>query len=96
MVTLPENLTATKFPGYFWDIKEEILYSMKIEGVLKELTKIPFGRLKCFTPHAWRMDCDIFCYRISVKGKPKYYTDRYLYSLKIEDSEIPVFNKEIE
>jgi len=96
MVTLPENLTATKFPGYFWDVKEHVLYSIKIGGVLKELTKIPFGRLTRFVPNAWRMDCDKFCYNISVKGRQNFYTDRYLYSLKIEDSEIPVFNKEKE
>ena len=37
MVTLPKDFVAIKFPGYFWNIKEQRLYSMKVTGVLRPL-----------------------------------------------------------
>ncbi len=89
MITLPKQLTATKYPGYFWDTEEHKLYSIKVGGVLKHLKVINFGKLQHFVYGAWRMDCDKWLYRVSVEGHSRYLTDRYLLSLTLEDSEIP-------
>lgn len=37
MVRLPSHLSATKFPGYFFDLEKKILYTMKMTGVLRPL-----------------------------------------------------------
>jgi hypothetical protein len=38
MITFPNNLTpVSDFPGYFWDVMEHKLYSIKVGGVLREL-----------------------------------------------------------
>jgi len=37
MVTLPKEFVATRYPGYFFNTKDDQLYSMKIDGVLKPL-----------------------------------------------------------
>lgn len=39
MVILPSDFTAIKYPGYFWNIKEKKLYTMKVTGVLRPLKK---------------------------------------------------------
>ncbi len=89
MITLPKQLTATKYPGYFWDTEEHKLYSIKVGGVLKHLKIIDFYRAQRFMFGAWRLDCDKWMYQVSVKGRKRYLTDRYLLSLTLEDSEIP-------
>ena len=62
MITLPINMTATKYPGYFWDVIEQRLYSLKVTGVLRpiKLTQ-PNNFNKLHEPG----------YRVSVNGKPK-------------------------
>lgn len=37
MIRFPKHFVKIKYPGYFWDVKEEILYSIKIGGELKPL-----------------------------------------------------------
>ena len=37
MVTLPDNFTMTKYPGYFWNVLDKKLYSIKVTGELKPL-----------------------------------------------------------
>jgi hypothetical protein len=38
MITFPNDLTPVPdFPGYFWDVTEHKLYSIKVGGVLREL-----------------------------------------------------------
>ena len=39
MITLLESLTATKYQGYFWGVKNQKLYSLKIAGELRELPR---------------------------------------------------------
>lgn len=73
MVTLPKDFVATRYPGYFWNVAEKKLYSIKVSGELRELkfskggdfgwVKIPPG------------------YKISVKGTRRYYTLDYLNKL---------------
>lgn len=92
MITLPKHLTATKYPGYFWDVTQFELYSIKIGGKLRLLRPKSFSFMKKFSPWVYQLDCDSFLYQVSHKGKRKYMTDKYLYSLKLEDSEIPYGN----
>lgn len=95
MVTLPENLTATKYPGYFWDVNEHVLYSLKVGGVLKPLKRRDVRYLARHVMWAWRLDCDQFYWQISVDGRKRIFTDKYLKGLKLEDSEIPVKQLEL-
>ena len=81
MVTLPETFTATKYPGYFWDTKGEMLYSLKTGGVLRPM--------KMTYPNRWN-NARLPYYGVSHEGKRRWLTITYLKSLKLEDSEIPV------
>lgn len=88
MITLPEGFTATKYPGYFFHVADRELYSIKIGGVMRKLKRINYGKACVFVPYMWKMECDTWCWQVSVKGHKKYLTDRYLYSLSIKDSVI--------
>ena len=81
MVRLPNVFIATKFPGYFWNTETQTLYSLKIDGVLKEL--------KMVYPNHFNM-IRMPGYRVSVKGRRKYLSIGYLKKLKPEFSVIPV------
>lgn len=37
MVILPPPFVKTKYEGYFWNLSDKKLYSLKIDGVLKPL-----------------------------------------------------------
>ncbi len=75
MVTLSIEFVKTKYPGYFWNTESQTLYSLKVDGVLKEI-KItnpnPFSRIT--EPG----------YRVSVKGKRRFMS---LSSLKKHNDE---------
>jgi len=69
MVTLPEEFVATRFSGYFWNIKDQRLYSIKVTGELKPLKHIKpnyFNRLQ-----------GTGGYRVSVRGYRRILTDEY-------------------
>ncbi len=73
MVTLPVDFVATKYPGYFWNVVEKKLYSIKVTGELKAMTFQKggnFGWIK--VPPG---------YKISVKGQRRMYTMDYLNKL---------------
>lgn len=82
MVTLPKNLTATIYPGYFWDVTNKDLYSIKT-GTLKKIKKNITNK---YTKHL----CYKYYFNISHKGKSKIFTDGYLESLTLQDSIIPI------
>lgn len=81
MVTLPPEYTATKYFGYFWNTKEQRLYSIKIGGVLRPL--------KFVNPNKWN-ELPSPAYRVSVKGRDRYLLISELKKLTIQDSIIPV------
>jgi len=85
MIKLPEDFTATKYPGYFWNVRTKKLYSIKIGGVLKPLT------LGTFIPAYSRL-CGPY-YRVSVKGTIRYLMLEDLNKLTVEDSVIEVEEK---
>lgn len=37
MIIFPYGYVATKYPGYFWNIKTQTLFSVKIGGELREI-----------------------------------------------------------
>lgn len=83
---LPRNMIATKFPGYFWDFKEKVLYSLKVGGVLRPM--------KVQKPFWLRIHGRSFLipegYRVSVRGKRRSLTFHYLWGLRPKVVEIPV------
>ena len=80
MVTLPKGFVATRFHGYFWNIIEKQLYSIKQTGVLRPL--------KHLNPNYWNNFKG--GYGVSVNGRRRYLRDEYLGKLVLEDSEIPI------
>ena len=73
MVTLPKDFVATRYPGYFWNVVEKKLYSIKVTGELRPMAFHKGGNF------GWvRVEPG---YQISVKGKKRTYTMDYLGSL---------------
>jgi hypothetical protein len=75
MIVFPNGFVKTKYPGYFWNIETQSLYSIKIGGELRKLT------LK----HAWYDHASGRQippgYRVSVKGVYRLLTLTYLTAL---------------
>lgn len=93
MVTLPKRFVAVKYPGYFWDMQDKVLYSIKISGVLKPLkhTKTFFttSRRGHLQPLEDKVHGVQGGYQVSYKGRSRKLTDAYLHSLTYTDSVIP-------
>ena len=79
MITFPSPFTATKFPGYFWNTETHTLFSIKVQGILREL--------KITQPNHWN-NLREPAYRVSHNGRKRWLHIAYLESLDIEDSEI--------
>ena len=74
MVTLPVEFVATRFPGYFWNVEEQKLYSIKVTGELKPMAFQKGGTFGWVKVEPG--------YQISVKGQKRRYTMKYLTALK--------------
>ena len=74
MVTLPKDFVATRYPGYFWNVVERKLYSLKVTGELKPMAFHKGGRFYGYVIEPG--------YQISVNGQKRKYTMEYLGSLK--------------
>lgn len=87
MVTLPPNFTAIKYPGYFWDVDNKKLYSIKITGELREM--------KVLKPNRWSHRARLYFpyYVVSYKGHRRYLLVSDLEKLTIKDSEIRVLKR---
>lgn len=82
MVTLPTDFVATKYPGYFWNLKTKKLFSVKVTGELKQMA---FSHTGYHISKGWEP-----AYRVSVNGvKRNLYLD-YLNSLTAKNSIFPV------
>ncbi len=86
MVTLPKDFVATRYPGYFWNVVERKLYSLKVTGELRPIKFHKGGRFYGYVVEPG--------YPISVNGQRRKYTMEYLGSLKAtnEIQEIGVKN----
>lgn len=85
MVTLPKEFVATKYPGYFWNITDKRLYSVKVAG---ELTPLTFSK-------ANRWNHYVAGYKVSVRGEKRTLSIDYLHKLTPKNSVFPVA-KELE
>jgi hypothetical protein len=81
MVTFPKDFVAIRYPGYFWNLVDKKLYSMKVSGVLRPLAgprpANPFNH---------------YCegYQVSVDGYRRIIPMTYLRKLSAKNSVIPV------
>lgn len=81
MIRFPVEFIATKYPGYFWNMNNKTLYSIKTNGILTPMKKhLPSKWSKIVCPY----------YQVSVKGCRKYLTEDYLLRIKNIGSIIPV------
>ncbi len=78
MVTLPKDFVATRYPGYFWNVAEKKLYTLKVTGELK-----PMAFFKGGIFYGQRFDPG---YKLSVNGQRRKYTMEYLESLTATNS----------
>lgn len=85
MVTLPKEFAATRYPGYFWNIKDEKLYSVKVTGMLKPLAKQYSNQFNHFRVG----------YQISVAGQKRFMELSYLKSLKPKTTVYPVYQVDL-
>lgn len=69
MIIFPPGFVSTRYPGYFWNIPEQKLYTAK-GGTLK-----PMVKRKAFKNHPEG-------YRVSVNGLKKTMVMEYLTGLK--------------
>ena len=88
MVTLPKEFVATKYPGYFWNINDKALYSVKITGQLKQMKS---GFTGDMIDGRWVPNYNVPAYRISVAGVRKILLIKDLEKLKETDSVFPVY-----
>ena len=72
MVQLPNNFIAIRFEGYFLNIDNMCLYSLKQTGTLREL--------KHYTRTYFRPSSG---YHISKQGRKETVTDEYLQATKL-------------
>lgn len=63
MVILPIEFVKTRYPGYYWNTESQTLYSLKINGVLKEIKISRPNHFNNYTQPG---------YRVCVKGKRKF------------------------
>lgn len=79
MVTLPSQFVATKYPGYFWNVDTQTLYTAKL-GVLREM--------KYTKPTVFNNMFE--GYRVSVNGVRRGLRIEYLRKLQLTDSVFPM------
>lgn len=64
MISFPSSFVKLKYPGYFWNVDENALYSIKVGGVLKKMKlhekSMQYGKLVHFLH-----------YRLSHEGKSR-------------------------
>ena len=85
MVTLPKEFVATKYPGYFFNITDERLYSVKVTGMLKPLAKVYPNQFNHFRAG----------FSVSIRGQKRVLEMSYLKTLKPMPSVFPVYEPEM-
>ena len=80
MIVFPKSFVKIKYPGYFWDTDEHILYSIKVTGVLK-----PLKLQKGFRGYSNGHYVDIpDGYQLSHQGSRRYVSLDYLKALVVQ------------
>jgi hypothetical protein len=80
MINFPPEFVATRYPGYYWNIEKQTLYSIKVTGELREMERSK----PCRFNHMFDG------YKISVKGFRTGYTMDYLRKLTPSDTVVSV------
>ena len=80
MVVLPAEFVATKYPGYFWNVNDQKLYSVKVTGELRQM--------KFMAPCRWNHF--VLGYRVSVRGDKRTLRMDYLKKLAPGPEVFPV------
>ena len=80
MITFPLQFTATRYPGYFWDVEKKKLYSIKVTGELREIKRAKSSHFNRYFEG----------YVVSHKGRRRNLSLEYLHSLKAVDTVIPM------
>lgn len=80
MITFPPNLVAGRYPGYYWDVVDHKLYSIKIYGELCEI--------QLRTGNRWNNGKAGFA--VSHKGCKRYLVLEILMKLRPKDSVVPM------
>lgn len=75
MITFPPEFVTTKFPGYFWNTRNETLYTIKVTGELRPLQYRPGNRWNHFQAG----------YQVSVKGRRRVLKLDYLKTLQSQE-----------
>lgn len=79
-VTMPDGFVATRYPGYFWNVRTQTLFTAKL-GVLRQI--------KLTLPSQYNTLTEPM-YRVSHQGDRKHLSLRYLRGLKPRASIFPV------
>ena len=97
MITFPDSLTPTEFPGYYWCVDRKKLFSIKVAGELRELTRrsakgVPSSLRSTMLQSLAHSDNPHY-YTISVKGRRRYISVNTLLKLTKTDYELPLKEK---
>ena len=95
MITFKPEFIATKYPGYFFNVKDEQLYSMKVDGILKPLKYYRPNRFNYIGLRPVKLNDGEKVYSkggyyVSVKGRRRFYAIEQLKDIKPEPHVIPV------
>lgn len=75
MIIFPPDFIKTKYPGYYWNVREKALYSIKVSGALKPLQLSRGGEFNGVVyPDG---------YRVSVNGYRRFLDINYLLGIKM-------------
>lgn len=93
MIRFPEGFVKTKYHGYVWNVKEEVLYSFK-GGTLRPLKLKP--EYKGVLSHTGKYAEIPEHYQISVEGQRRTVTTKYLMKLvkNAKDTQYVDYKKE--
>lgn len=84
MIKFPDEFVATQYPGYFWNVNNRRLYTIKVSGVLQPLRQ--------YSANRWQNQPGEH-YRISHQGKRQILLVANLARLRIQDQTVPVLKK---
>lgn len=84
MITFPDGFVAIAFPGYFWNTKDEKLYTMKVTGTLRPMQRCDP------VPHDEHGQAS---YRVSVNGVRRRLTTAQIKRMLVRNGTVQVANQ---
>lgn len=96
MIYFPATLTPVPAsPGYFWDTKHHRLYSLKVGGVLREMSvrKAHPAMFRHGQTRYLKLKPNDLYYVISNQGRKRYFRVDDLKNLKLIDYDMPLINR---